>query len=577
MVVLRPLFLFLLFCSAVYAQDVKVAVDINQGPIGVNQPVRGTISITHESNATIDNASFKLGKDPLSVEFVREVKLVGNNVLSIYRFESKGMPKGLYVLPAISANVGGTAYKSPMTSYEVQGNGGTQYTPSPSSQSVYGTATAPQPVANTNQAASIKLEAFVDGESKIYPGQRTRLTYKATYTGHIDLREEVLPLLKPDGLRKIGDIDTKEEQSGELSVLLISQLVEGLQPGTFTYGPSYVEGLAYQETPGGRKVYVNPPIHSKAPPVTVEVLPFPAEIKPASFKGAIGPLAMDVKLTSPSTVNVGDKITLTVDLTGNTLLENVLPPDVCCQPGFSGMFKASDLPPQSVIKGKTKTFIFDLWPLSTEIKEIPPIEYAYFNPDTSKYEILKSEPIPLKVLSGKKTEEVPAESPVKPIEEEKPAEPIPTRPIEIQTIYPLNCSDLHNLWFGTWNIFGLIPIGAALLLMQTALRDALIRRRMQVKRKTSSDYFEEAEKNLNNSTVFFPLINTTLILWLKENGEITDETVSPEELPQTGNANKVRQFLMGIQEKRFTGKNDLPLKDILQKAQDIMENKGETS
>lgn len=573
---LRFIFIFLFSLSALSAQDVKVAVDISQGTIGVNQPVRGTISITHELNSKIDNASFKIGKDPLAVEFIREVKLVGNNVLSIYRFESKGMPKGLYVLPAISANVGGAVYKSPLTSYEVQGNGGTPYT-SPT-QSTYGTTQQTVTASNSNQAASLKLEAFVDGQSKIYPGQRTKLTYKATYTGHIDLREEVLPLLKPEGLRKIGDIDTKEEQQGELSVLLISQLVEGLQPGTFTYGPSFIEGIAYQETPGGRKVYVNPPLHSEAPPVTVEVLPFPADIKPASFKGAIGPLSMDVNLTSPSTVSVGDKITLTVNLTGNTLLENVSPPDVCCQPGFSGMFKASDLPPQSIIKGNTKTFIFDLWPLSTEIKAIPTLEYAYFNPDTARYEILKSKPIPLKVLSGKTPEEVPVGEPTKPnAEEEKSLEPIPTQPIEIQTIYPLNCSDLHNLWFGTWNVFGLIPIGAALLLMQTVLRDALIRRRMQIKKITSADYFQEAEKNINSSKIFFPLLNKALILWLKENGEISEENISPEDLPQTGNAGKVRHFLMDIQEKRFTGKDDLPLKDILQRAKDILENKGETS
>lgn len=577
MVIPRIICLILLLTASLAAQDVKVAVDLNQGPIGENQPIKGTISITHVSTEKIEPNSFILGKEPLSAEFVREVKLVGDYVLTLYRFESKGSTKGLYVLPSVSVNVGGQTFRSPLTSYEVQGNGRNgngNYAPAttPTPPPVNGGPTSSQTISNL--PGSLKLEAFVEGENKIYPGQRTRLAYRITYTGNIELKEEVLPLLKPDGLRKIGDLETKEDQQGDNSILLIYQLVEGLQPGSFTYGPSYVEGLTYQESPGGRKIYANAPLHSEVPPLTLEVLPFPVEVKPASFKGAIGPLQMDVTLSSPASVSVGDKITLTVNFTSDGLLDNLSPPDVCCQPGFNGLFKASDLPPQSTIKGKTKTFIFDLWPLSTEIKAIPPLEYSYFDPQTAKYVTLKSEPIPLKVISAKQPEQLHKDEDSQPEKPEKALEPIPTAPIEIQSIYPLDCADLHNNWFGTWNVFALVPLGAALLMMQTALRDAINRRKRRVKVKTSEDFLAEANAAAENPKEFYPLLNKTLIAWLNETHEIETSSYLPEELPTTGLPGKVRSFLMTIQENRFSGKDNLQPKELLKQARDIMRNSG---
>lgn len=383
----------------------------------------------------------------------------------------------------------------------------------------------------------------------------------------------MLPLLKPEGLRKIGDIDTEEEEQGNASILIVTQLVEGIKPGKFTYGPSIVNGVAYVQAPGGSKAYLSPPLKSEAPPVTLTVLPFPNADKPASFNGAIGPLKMDVKLISPSKVNVGDKITIQINLTGNVILENVQPPDICCQPGFSGLFKTNELPPPTTIKGNTKSFNIDLWPLSKEIKDIPSIEYAYFNPKSAKYEVLKSHPIPISVQPA-------VQPPEKPLKKEengnvKETGPIKPSPIEIQTIYPLQCSDLHNAWFGTWDVLILLPLGAILLLFQNTLHDALERHRKRVKIKTSQELLKETAGQINDPKTFFPLLNQTMVTWLKEKGEIppSDALPEPESLPETGLAGDIRKFLSKIQEKRFTGNDDLiPRQDILKEAKQFMSN-----
>lgn len=569
MVMLRLLALFLI-TSASLLGEIKVSVDLEQTLIPANQPLRGTIAVTHEESEKIDPATFMVGKAALPVEVVREVQLGGTPplLLTIYRFQTDGRASGLYVLPPVSVSVNGKIYKSSMTSYEVQA--GANGSPAPVTTPTPRPTPSPAGVIQSGKGQpSIRLEAYIEGKSTILPGERTRLAYRVIYSGNIELHEEVLPLLKPDGLRKIGDIDTQEMQLSEASELVISQLVEGVAPGTFSFGPSYIAGAPYQEDASGRKTYGASMIRAEAPAVTVVVAPFPKQDKPASFNGAVGPLKMDVTLQSPAKVNVGDKITLAITLSGDTILENVLPPDVCCQPGFSGLFKSSDLPPLSTIKGNAKTFIVDLWPLSPEIKAIPSIEYTYFDPKTSGYVLLKSQEIPLTVLPAIKPEkesvlETTATAPI------KEPEPIKARPIEIQGIFPLACQDLHNAWFGTWDVFALIPLGAVLLLMQCAWRDAILLQRSRVPVKTSEDLLQEAQAQVDHPKLFFPLLNQTLITWLKEQKAIKSSDMYPESLPTTGLAGEVRAFMLRIQEQRFTGQEDLPRQALLDQAKALM-------
>jgi hypothetical protein len=213
--------------------------------------------------------------------------------------------------------------------------------------------------------------------------------------------------------------------------------------------------------------------------------------------------------------------------------------------------------------------LFDLWPLTPEVKAIPPLEYAYFDPKTGGYIVLKSKAIPLQVLPAIK----PAVNKEEEVSKTRPPaseEPIKTKPIEIQGITPLSCKDLHNLWLGGWDLFALVPIGIALLLMQMAWRDALEEKRKRIPIRTSKDLLREAEGCLNQPKQFFPLLNRALIVWLKEQGAIERSDLFPESLPDTGVAATVKAFLMRIQELRFTGQEDLPLRELLKQAEEIM-------
>lgn len=80
-----------------------------------NTPIIGTIMITHNEAAKVDNGSFQMGSDSLQVQFVKDVPLssYGNLVISIYQFQMKGMKKGIHNLPSITVKVGGKEYTAP--------------------------------------------------------------------------------------------------------------------------------------------------------------------------------------------------------------------------------------------------------------------------------------------------------------------------------------------------------------------------------------------------------------------------------------------------------------------------------
>src|ERR1700722_18620951 len=119
-------FLFiLLICLAAerlisldFDDNVKITASIDPEAVA-DQPLKGTITITHQKKLAVDTNSFKAENKPLSVNFVKDVSFTpdGTEVMSIYEFTLPGMPKGLYLLPEITATIGGKKYTTVPQSY----------------------------------------------------------------------------------------------------------------------------------------------------------------------------------------------------------------------------------------------------------------------------------------------------------------------------------------------------------------------------------------------------------------------------------------------------------------------------
>ena len=564
------IFMMLAFFSSLSAQgDVQVSAAIEQENIYESRPLRGIITITHPENLKIDEASFTLENASLQAELVKSTKISPDNPLTItiFRFEIPGKSKGLYFLPEISVSIDGKTYQSFPSTYEVRAaQPQMPALPAPSS-----------PL--TPKEASLKLEADVVGKTPLYPGQRLTFVYRFFFSGNIALTHEVLPLLEAEGFLKIGDKEIKDYEKDHQSINEISQVVEAVKPGDFSFGPSVIEGNAYQEDSSGHRTYSKTPLKSEAPAIQVTVKPFPEEGKPASFNGAIGPFTFDVALKSSQEVNVGDEMTLSVDVKAKEHLNTVVVPEFCCQPGFSGFFRLSDLPPTSDIKGDTKNFIVKLRPLTDLIKEIPSVEFSYFDPKTERYVILHSDPIAIIVKPSKS---LPVEDLDKAVQQPqvKTAQgPLPTEAIQIQRNFVLTPRDLSNKIFGTWWTMLIITLGIALLIYQFNLRDRLLKKQQEEPPVKSTDLFEKAFLESSPTPVFFDLLNKAFKQALVEAKEIPQSNIGVEDLPNTGLSQEVRKFLTSIDERRFTGQGNVspaflqgPAKALFEKIQkDIQE------
>lgn len=567
------LFIFLapLALQADFANsDIFVASSIDEYRAYANQPLNGTITVTHDKQDVVDISSFLLNNKPIKVEFVQDVKISSNSplLISYYHFQLPAQPAGLYVLPEMAVTIAGKQYRSIMSSYEVKEANDSNppstapATPSPSSSSDK----TPTPSnAALPSKVILKLEADAGSGKSLYPGQKSKFTYRYFYNTNISLTREQLPLLEAEGFLKFGDKESKDYTENNLSVREISQTVEAIKPGNFSFGPSIIEGYAYTQNSKGQPSYSTSKLVSEVPEVTVKVLPFPEKGKPPFFNGAIGDFDFMTTLASSPNMRVGDEINLNIDISGKGDIKGVSLPDISQQPGFYGFFRMSDLPPVGIVDGDTKHFVISIRPIA-QVEEIPSIIFSFFNSATGEYKTLKSKPIPIKVkpaeeVSSKASETL--KSPVIPKQAtDSPVKTFLPKLIEIQGNYTLHTDDLYNKIFGTWWVLGMVPFALALLFYQITLRNYLDRKKNEIKQETSQDLYNEFLEQEKGSSRYYELLSKTLKLKLAELGEINDADILTENLPLSGVSGEVRTFLNDIEKKRFSQAGKIIYEDL---------------
>lgn len=420
-------------------------------------PLQGTITITHNKEEKIDATSFTLEGKPLDVSFVKDVKMSASSdtLLSIYSFQLPAQEVGLYVLPSLSVEIGGRVYSSSPASYDVDAEGSF---PQPTKDSI--------PTPQSSAPLIFRLEAIVDGPNTLYPGERTKLIYRISYNRSIDLNRSDFPMIHPDHFRKVGDVQIKDYQTKEATVQDLIQEVEASELGTFSYGPSTVEGYAYHMQ-SGQKIYDSTPLKAEAPVVTLAVKPFPTSTEPASFTNALGKIEIDAKLHSKGSLEVEENLQLLVEVKGITNLAEFHLPSFQCQPGFSGFFQTSDIPPLSEVKDQSKLFYVDLRPLTSLMTHIPSIEVSSFDSDSGKFVVKKSAPIALKITP----------QPLTPLSEESSPPPftqlasiekwpVPILPpLELEGSSPFIYSLSNQGAEGEW-VMGALVLATTLLMLQ---------------------------------------------------------------------------------------------------------------
>ena len=140
---------------------------------------------------------------------------------------------------------------------------------------------------------------------------------------------------------------------------------------------------------------------AKSNVVKIQVDPLPSG-QPDSFKGAVGDYNFSAKMNSAS-VKSNEPVTLNIDISGSGNIKLLEMPEINLPNGFEKYEpKINEQINRSGKISGSKSAEYLLVPRVVGIREIPPIEFSYFDASKKKYVTLKSEPFKIDIKPGDK-------------------------------------------------------------------------------------------------------------------------------------------------------------------------------
>jgi hypothetical protein len=133
-------------------------------------------------------------------------------------------------------------------------------------------------------------------------------------------------------------------------------------------------------------------------PVRIEVIGVPRTGRPASFAGAVGSgFSLEVD-ADRSVVQLGEPIMLSFHLRGNGDLSSASLPPLDAEGLFDPTrFRLPEDSPAGIVDEDGKHFEVTLRVLDAGVREIPALAYSWFDAETRRFEMTRSQPIALSV------------------------------------------------------------------------------------------------------------------------------------------------------------------------------------
>jgi len=404
-------YIFLAVQSTSLAQDFTASVD--ETTVGDNQ--RFQVSFTFSGGSINGLSDFK----PPS--FSNFMVLSGPNQsssISIINGSQSGslsynyiiQPKGIGKFSIGSAGIkqGGNEFKSiPIEITVVKGSA------------------APQQQKNKNDntvsydeiAKNVFIKATVD-KSHVYKGEQVTVTYKLYTRLNIAAQMSINKLPQYQGFWA-EELETPTNISFTTEVINGKQYRVGLlkRAALFPSQSGELEVTPFELTvpvqvqrqsnkniwddffgdPFGRSETID--FNAKSNIVKIKVDPLPANA-PASFNGAVGDFKLETSLNS-TTTKTNEPLTLTFTISGSGNFELLGMPEINLPNGFEKYEPkvTSQIYRKGRISGSKKgEYLFV--PRVVGTREIPPIEFSYFDPDKKKYMTLKSESYTINIEQG---------------------------------------------------------------------------------------------------------------------------------------------------------------------------------
>jgi len=314
-----------------------------------------------------------------------------------YNYIVTAQHEGAFAIPGLRANVGGQSLASSPLKLVV-----TKVNAPPAAD-----------VANGREPAFLKL---VVPKSKVYVGEpmvgQLELYLRDDVQGVNNFQLSSSPTegfnvgqtSEQQGLRRRVQVGNRV-----YTVIPLALPLTAIRPGALTLGPftaGVVVGLPSQNQ-GGDPFFSRffnqteqKQVALTTDSVKVESLELPEKNKPANFNGAVGNFTLSAT-AGPTTVTVGDPITVRVQISGHGALDMVTLPVQDAWRDFKTYPPTTKVEPgdQFGFQG-TKTFEQIISPQNADVHELPALSFSFFNPDDGQYHTLTQPAVPLTVRTA---------------------------------------------------------------------------------------------------------------------------------------------------------------------------------
>lgn len=374
-------FLLCLFAFAIARAEPKLNVSFDRDTISVGESA--VLSMDFEDCSPSDMPALPtIANIQYSGQSTSQsISLNGGTLTrkTTYSVEVHPTREGTYNFPPIEADAGGVHLKSqPVTLHVVKGN-------------------APPP----GQASGTAFVRIVPASTSVYLGQVLPVEIQCFADDSVARGE--LPSLNSDSfivsdIRNPGDHASRVRVgNGVYNMFNFRCTATAVKTGKFSLGPAtwnvslIQRNFFFMQTRPAT-------FTSDAPEITV--LPIPTAGAPAGFSGAVGNFTLAEYEAAPTSVGVGDPITLKIRIAGRGSFDTVSLPtnneaawrEFKTYPPTS-KFDSSD-PMQ--VQG-SKYFEQVLTPLNAEVKEIPAFMFSFFNPESGHFQTISHGPVALTV------------------------------------------------------------------------------------------------------------------------------------------------------------------------------------
>lgn len=391
------------------AQEVQLSIDSNQIIVGVptvltvlatgfeegETPEVGEISIKgrHRDAVRVDF----LGVDPMvsrQTSIINGRRTDSVNVRYAYRYRLMVTKEGEYQIPTVQVTQDDVSATSAPGRFAVK--------EAPTTPEMAIELEIPKESVWVGQTIPLNVDVYLQrdigdltvvvplfDEFPIHPVSTTNASQEFTLTTvHGDIN---LPVVQ-DRVRKGNQEYTRVRLMGETTLTkagnidvppskILAQMVVGQQRGMLGFSRNQYQLFQAKDTQK-----------------TLDVRPLPLKDKPESFSGAVGK-SFSMKVTANKTVvAVGEPIPLELEIRGKGNLDGIRLPDFEELGLDERIFETPSQAPLGIDNDEGgKVFSFSVRLKSADIREIPVLDFGYFDPQKGMYQHAYTQPVALSV------------------------------------------------------------------------------------------------------------------------------------------------------------------------------------